>query len=65
MRGFQASGLKVAEHIPLKTAFCRFHDNDYPGCTSFLKEKGLMHLAQTDSASKSISPGQFFQNKPL
>ena len=29
MRGFQANSLKVAEHIPLKTAFCRFHDNDY------------------------------------
>ena len=29
MRGFQANSLKVAEHIPLKTAECRFHDNDY------------------------------------
>jgi len=29
MRGFQANSLKVAEHVPLKTAFCRFHDNDY------------------------------------
>ena len=29
MRGFQAVSLKVAEHIPLRTAFCRFYDNDY------------------------------------
>ena len=29
MRGFQAVSLKVAGRVPLKTAFCRFHDNDY------------------------------------
>ena len=29
MRGFQAFCLKVAEGIPLKTAFRRFHDNGY------------------------------------
>ena len=32
MRGFQADSVKVAEDIPLKTAFCRFHDNDYNEC---------------------------------
>ena len=29
MRGFQVNILKVAECVPLKTAFCRFHDDDY------------------------------------